>query len=485
MVWQNTLFAGGRQGGQNEQIAVPGGWVTPVQGGGGGGLFGGLVNAFSDLGSSISNAVESVGKTVESAAQKVGATLEAIAQNPLPAIETIALIILAPELAATYGVTQSVVMAVGSTAISVANGEKDPEKIAIAAAAAYAGAKTSEYVSGQLTSTGPTQGSYIPSATNSFLVKTASSAAGSDVAATTAALARGDNFGDALTKGTQAAVTSLAGSVGGAAGSEVASNVEDPTLAKIAGSATKGATTAALTGKDIGAGASKSAQGDILDAAGNVISQYAPDISGSTGFDLSGAKQFFKPISDVATQVFQPFEQPIKDVAQAGSDIATQVFQPFEQPIKDVAQAGSDIATKVLQPLEKPIKDFAQIASDAATKVLKPVGKAAGDFYSSLPDVSVPKLDRDVMSAIADQYRTATPSADATTGGTTIGGAASPDISTATTGTSGSPAAYAGADIAMLGDTAGTLGSKGVKKGGKYPWGDPEGTTALKEGLGV
>jgi hypothetical protein len=318
-------------------------------------------------------------------------------------------------------------------------------------------------VSGELTAAQPTQGAYIPSTTDSLLIKAASSAVGADAAATTAALAKGDNFGDALTKGTQAAATSLAGSAGKAAGAEAASNIEDPTLSKIVGSATKGATTAALTGKDIATGASKSAQGDILDAAGNVISQYAPDISGSTGFDLSGAKQFFKPISDVATQVFQPFEQPIKDVAQAGSDIATQVFQP----------------------LEKPIKDFAQIASDAATKVLKPVGKAAGDFYSSLPDVSVPKLDRDVMSAIADQYRTATPSADATTGGTTIGGAASPDISTATTGTSGSPAAYAGADIAMLGDTAGTLGSKGVKKGGKYPWGDPEGTTALKEGLGV
>jgi hypothetical protein len=29
------------------------------------------------------------------------------------------------------------------------------------------------------------------------------------------------------------------------------------------------------------------------------------------------------------------------------------------------------------------------------------------------------------------------------------------------------------------------MGSKVSKKGGKYPWGEPEGTTALKEGLGI
>jgi hypothetical protein len=61
-----------------------------------------------------------------------------------------------------------------------------------------------------------------------------------------------------------------------------------------------------------------------------------------------------------------------------------------------------------------------------------------------------------------------------------------PNVSDVASGSSGSPSAYGGADIAMLGDTSrGGLGSKISKKGGKYPWGEPEGTTSLKEGLGI
>lgn len=66
--------------------------------------------------------------------------------------------------------------------------------------------------------------------------------------------------------------------------------------------------------------------------------------------------------------------------------------------------------------------------------------------------------------------------------------AASPgiQISSATEGTAASPSAFGAVDVALLESESPTgVGSKGVKKGGKYPWGDPEGTTALKEGLGV
>lgn len=66
--------------------------------------------------------------------------------------------------------------------------------------------------------------------------------------------------------------------------------------------------------------------------------------------------------------------------------------------------------------------------------------------------------------------------------------AASPDIqiSGATEGTAASPSAFGAADVALLESESPTgVSSKNVKKGGKYPWGDPEGTTALKEGLGV
>ena len=48
--------------------------------------------------------------------------------------------------------------------------------------------------------------------------------------------------------------------------------------------------------------------------------------------------------------------------------------------------------------------------------------------------------------------------------------------------TTGSPAAYGAGDVAMLDATTPEgMGSKMGKKGGKYPWGDPEGTTALKQ----
>lgn len=54
--------------------------------------------------------------------------------------------------------------------------------------------------------------------------------------------------------------------------------------------------------------------------------------------------------------------------------------------------------------------------------------------------------------------------------------------------TLGSPQATApsGADVAMFDTTTSEgVGSKLGKKGGKYPWGEPTGTSALKEGLGI
>jgi len=55
-------------------------------------------------------------------------------------------------------------------------------------------------------------------------------------------------------------------------------------------------------------------------------------------------------------------------------------------------------------------------------------------------------------------------------------------VSSVATGSQQSPTAAGAADVAMLDSTSpeGT-GSKTSKKGGKYPWGDPEGTTALKQ----
>jgi hypothetical protein len=511
----------------NPDTGLPFGLPTgPLRDGGGGG-FGFL----GDLGSSISNAVNSVGQSVQNVVSGVEKTVDAIIKNPLPVIETMALV--------AAGVPPSV----ASAAVTAINGG-DVSQIATAAIGAYVasgvtGAVSDEFASANnpnYSNEGGAAGnvaSNTPSSIPPAVVKAASSAIGADAGATTAALLKTGNLQQALDSGTKAAVTSLAASAGSAVGSEVASNIEDPTLANIAGKASKAGTTAALTGKDILSAATKAAKGDVLDAAGNVISQYAPDLSGSVGVDLSGIKDAIKPISDVATEVLQPFEQPIKDVAQKASDVvtsvtqpisdvATKVLQPAEQPIKDVIQAGQDAATTVLQPLENPIKD-------AATSV----ANTAKDITSTLPGVKISQADQDVMKIIAKENGTqkssdagggtkigdtaagdtaiadtsgATDASDnisktdtskvttkadnatnADTSGTTtiIGDTATGSSSTDSKGTSASPATYGGGDIAILEDVSGTLGSKGYKKGGKYPWGDPEGTTALKEGLGV
>lgn len=448
----------------------PARWLAPATGGSGD-LFGGL----SDLGSSISNAVSSVGKAVENAVKSVGNTLDAIAKNPLPAIEAIAVAILAPEFAATMGVSTTTATAIGNAAVAAVNGG-DVSKIASAAVGSYVASAVTGAVSDQFASSnnpnysneGGAAGNVASNTSSTIppaVVKAASSAVGADAGATAATLIKTGNLETALNEGTKAAVTSLAGSAGSAAGSEVASNIEDPTLAKIASAATKGGTTAALTGQDIVSGATEAARGDVLNAAGDVISKNLPDVSGAGNIDLSGVKEAIKPISDVATQVLQPVEGAIKNVAQTGADVATQVLQPAEKPIKDVIQKTSDVLTDATKPL-----------GDAITS-------AASNVKDALPNVNV-KIPTDNLDKFIIDLMAKAPSG--TSGGTSaVSNVAYGGESAAPSG-GGSAAAYGGADVAMLGDTSEAgMGSKVSKKGGKYPWGEPEGTTALKEGLGI
>jgi hypothetical protein len=78
------------------------------------------------------------------------------------------------------------------------------------------------------------------------------------------------------------------------------------------------------------------------------------------------------------------------------------------------------------------------------------------------------------QAGLADTSGTAKPAAQpAATSATT---------SAVTLGSQASPTATTGADVAALDTTSAEgVGSKEGKKGGKYPWGDPEGTTALKQ----
>jgi len=212
--------------------------ITP-SGGGGGGKGGPLA--------AITDAVSSVGNAVSSAVTSVGKTVDAIIQNPLPMIETAALIYV------------GVPPAVASAAVSAMNGGNISD-VATAAVTAYAGGQIASAVGGSAGSTiaaatEPTAGAYIPSATTSTLVKVASSAIGADVAATTIALSQGKDLTAALEVGTKAAVSSVISSAASGVGSTVASKVDNATAAQILANAAAGGTTAALTGKDIAAGA--------------------------------------------------------------------------------------------------------------------------------------------------------------------------------------------------------------------------------------
>lgn len=382
----------------------------------------------------INDAVDWVGDTVRKAADSTADTVRAIIKNPLPVIETIALTMM--------GVPPPVANAV----VTAMNGG-NIEDIAKSAAVSYVGGKVANAASDATTSAlQPSQGAYLPTAAESTMIKVASSAVGADAAATVSALASGKSLEDSLKAGTAAATTSVITSAGTIAGKEVAGQIQDPTLSKVAGAATKAGTIAALSGKDAGSAvlsaAGEAAKQPLLDAAGNAISSAAGNV------DLSGVKSAIQPISDVATKV---------------------------------AQAGSDVATKVLQPLEAPIKGAVQSTSDALTAATKPVGDAlasAGDSVkSTMTDVTknIPQdtLDKSIINLMGQAPGAGT-------------SAAQPAVSQVATGSEGSPAAFAGSDVAMLGDTSEAgLGSKVSKKGGKYPWGEPEGTTALKEGLGI
>ena len=357
-----------------------------------------------------------------------------VIKNPLPVIETIGLTMI--------GVPPPVANAV----VTAMNGG-NIEDIAKSAAVSYVGGKVANAASGATTSAlQPSQGAYLPTAAESTMIKVASSAVGADAAATVSALASGKSLEDSLKAGTAAATTSVITSAGTIAGKEVAGQIEDPTLSKVAGAATKAGTTAALSGKDAGSAvlsaAGEAAKQPLLDAAGNAISSAAGNV------DLSGVKSAIQPISDVATKV---------------------------------AQAGSDVATKVLQPLEAPIKGAVQSTSDALTAATKPVGDAlasAGDSVKSTMTDATKNIPQDTLDKSIINLMGQAPGA-----GTS---AAQPAVSQVATGSEGSPAAFAGSDVAMLGDTSEAgLGSKVSKKGGKYPWGEPEGTTALKEGLGI
>ena len=179
---------------------------------------------------SVSSALSDVGNAVVDVVKTVGDTVGDIIRNPLPTIETVALTM------------AGVPPPIASAAVTALNGG-NVEDIAKSAITSYAGGQISSGVSGAVASA-------LPADTSSALVKIASSSVGADAAATAISLAKGNDLSTALSDGAKAAGSSLASSAGAVVGGNVASTIDNPALAKVAGALTSAGTTAALTDKD-------------------------------------------------------------------------------------------------------------------------------------------------------------------------------------------------------------------------------------------
>ena len=282
-----------------------------------------------------------------------------------------------------------------------------------------------QYVAGQVSS-------QLPTDTSATTVKIVSSAAGADAATTIKSLANGKNIGDALNDGLNAGISAGAGTAAGL-------SVDNKILSSAASGAASGATTAALTGKDIGSAALTGAKqgaikpatdvalGAAKDALGNIPT---PDLTGGFGDTFSKIKETVDPYLTAAKDVIKPYYDPISGAVSNISQSAKETAAPYYDAISGV-----------------------EIPNNALTQA---VGQAPNLYH-----------DNQVMAQMAKTPNVPAPASAGATGSES---------------TTGSPAAYGAGDVAMLDATTPEgMGSKMGKKGGKYPWGDPEGTTALKQ----
>jgi len=163
-------------------------------------------------------------------------------------------------------------------------------------------------------------------------------------------------------------------------------------------------------------------------------------------------------------------------VSGIGGEAGKYAAQQFEDPLtKRVASGGASGATKAALTGDDILGEATKGAGTEALGygVEKGINYVTDEFgLGNKYDKVIADL---ITKGAAGGEQANKPAASSST-----------QISGATEGTSASPAAFGAADVAMV-DTAesGGVGSKVSKKGGKYPWGDPEGTTALKEGLGI
>lgn len=232
---------------------------------------------------------------------------------------------------------------------------------------------------------------------------------------------RGGTLGDSARS---AALTYVAGKVGGTVGGSVGESTGSPLSGQIAGGSAGGATTAALQGKSIGEGAKAGA------------------ISAGTTGALEAGLGSINPPSVSGTGL---------DPSKTGGE-------------------GFKYTPTAPAPSETGATDYSLGAgvTDIGGLGLKPQDPSAtGAISGDTTDTT----NKELASLISQGLRMQ--------GGqksTTIGG---------TPATTAAPAAYGATDVIGTQGTPGEIESKGTKKTEEYPWGEPEGTSALKEGLGI
>jgi len=230
------------------------------------------------------------------------------------------------------------------------------------------------------------------------------------------------------------------GGIGGAAGStaQQASGLTGAAGAAVSGAAS-GGTTAALTGKDVVSGALK---------------------GGATAGLSKGLQEGYQSLLTPTTDYsIVPPDSKSGLGLKASTGTGTDLYAPTG------FTAGE---SNITAP-----------STDTSSTGIQTSGFSSDTPISETPGISA--TDKKIADYIA-KYSVNKLSPAGSTAGSPAGQPAGGQTSDVATGSQSSPQAAGAADIAIL-DTAGPEGisGKAAKKGGKYPWGDPEGTTALKQ----
>jgi len=269
-------------------------------------------------------------------------------------------------------------------------------------------------------------------------------------AAGSAALAGGTSLATGATFEQAARSAALAGIGSGAGSAAQSASGLTGTAGAAASGAASGATQAALTGQDVLTAAFKS--GATAGLSEELQSQYKSTLP-----------------AEKANYNIQPSDTKTSGLGVKGTT----------SDLYSTTGSGTDP-----YGLKTPSLDTASVdTSGAADYSITPSGNSASDigiqtagFSSDSTGFSPTKLsssDKAIADYIAkNTVKKLVPTPKSLTSQTS-------DVAM---GSQASPTAAGAADVAMLDTTSPEgISGKAGKKGGKYPWGDPEGTTALKQ----